>query len=231
MDTRKSDGRGPWYRVSEWLRVSAWLPPGLALAWLATLATFIHNTGVMLAAWGATVSLVLLVVILARRPTPRRHDSSSATTVEAGVTSPALRSSVSTGTAPMGAPGPPETSGVSHSPARIDGEAEEAHGDAISPPSPGGTATRRPSTSTDPALPDKAYPPAQAGLVTPELRVLTAEEVASLLRVDLDLVTRSITSGKLPGNQIGIHWRIDQGALMQWLQGSYEDPRRRDPGH
>jgi excisionase family DNA binding protein len=231
MDTRQSDGRGPWLRVSEWLRVSAWLPPGLALAWLATLATFIHNTGVMLADWGATVSLVLLVVILARRHAPRRHDSSGATTAKAGVTSPAPRSSVSTGTAPMGAPGPPATPGVSHSPARIEGKGEGSHGGAASPPSAGGTATRPPSISTDPTLPDETYPSAQAGLATPELRVLTAEEVASLLRVDLDLVTRSITSGKLPGNQIGSHWRIDQGALMQWLQGSYEDPRRRDPGH
>jgi excisionase family DNA binding protein len=62
----------------------------------------------------------------------------------------------------------------------------------------------------------------------PELRVLTAEEVASVLRVDLTLVITSIANGELPGNRIGRHWRIDQGALMQWLQGSYQAPLRKD---
>ena len=52
----------------------------------------------------------------------------------------------------------------------------------------------------------------------PEL-VLTAEEVASLLRVDLNGVITSISNGELPGNRIGRDWRIDQRALVQWLQG------------
>jgi excisionase family DNA binding protein len=64
------------------------------------------------------------------------------------------------------------------------------------------------------------YPLVALGLIMPELLVLTAEEVASVLRVDLDLVITSISNGELPGNRIGSHWRIDQRTLMQWLQGT-----------
>ena len=49
------------------LRVSAWLPPGLALAWLATLVTLVRSVGIALAAWGATVSAILLAVLLIHR--------------------------------------------------------------------------------------------------------------------------------------------------------------------
>jgi excisionase family DNA binding protein len=232
MDTRRSDGRGLWLRVSVWLRVSAWLPPGLALAWLATLATLIHNIGVMLAAWGATVSLVLLGVLLARHHAPRRYGSPGATTAKPVLTRPASEGLDATGTVPTdtgsAATGQPATQGMPHAPAGIDGKGEEPRG-ATTPPGPVGAATTRPSTGTDQTLTGNSDPPAATGLLAPELRVLTAEEVASVLHVDLDLVIRSITNGKLPGNHIGSHWLIDQGALMQWLQGSYEAPLRKNP--
>src|SRR5262245_46045288 len=51
----KNDGMGSG------LRTSAWLPPGLALGWLVVLATFVHSVGNLLAAWAATVSLVLMI--------------------------------------------------------------------------------------------------------------------------------------------------------------------------
>ena len=212
---------------------------GTCLAWM--LATLIHNTGVMLAAWGATVSLVLLVVLLVRRHPSRQDGSSNTTTAKVVLTGPASGGPVSTGTAPTGtaptgtaltgagaaATGQLATPGVPQTPARIDGKGEGARDGATSPSGPEDTATTRSPISADQPLTGK--PPVAAGLITPELRVLTAEEVASVLRVDLDLVTRSITSGELPGNRIGGHWRIDQGALMQWLQGSYEAPLRKDP--
>ena len=53
------------------------------------------------------------------------------------------------------------------------------------------------------------------------LRVLTADEVAAVLRVDAKVVVAAISSGELPGNRVGTHWRVDQGALTRWLRGRY----------
>jgi excisionase family DNA binding protein len=99
-----------------------------------------------------------------------------------------------------------------------------ASGTAVSP---GGTA--RPSVVTGQTAAATTYPLVASGLIMPELLVLTAEEVASVLRVDLDLVITSISNGELPGNRIGSHWRIDQRALVQWLQGAYGDTLRKEP--
>ena len=68
-----------------------------------------------------------------------------------------------------------------------------------------------------------------ADLLSIELRILTAEEVASVLRVDTGQVITSISSGELPGNRIGSHWRVDRSALVRWLQGTYGDLARNDP--
>ena len=65
----KSDGMSPW------LRISAWLPPGLALGWLALLATFVQGVGTLLTAWAATVSLVILVVLRYQRRPAAPSDS------------------------------------------------------------------------------------------------------------------------------------------------------------
>ena len=53
---RENDGMGPR------LRISAWLPPGLALGWLAILATFVQGVTTLLTTWAATLSLVVLLV-------------------------------------------------------------------------------------------------------------------------------------------------------------------------
>ncbi|MGH3296566.1 MAG: hypothetical protein ACRDP7_32715, partial [Trebonia sp.] len=60
------DRRNLWLSVSKSLRISAWLPPGLALGWLATLATLVHNVALAVAYWGATVSLAVLSLLVAR---------------------------------------------------------------------------------------------------------------------------------------------------------------------
>ena len=57
--------------------------------------------------------------------------------------------------------------------------------------------------------------------VTLGLRVLTATEVAAVLRVDTDVITTAISNGELPGNRVGEHWRVEHGALTRWLQGAY----------
>ena len=53
------------------------------------------------------------------------------------------------------------------------------------------------------------------------MRVLTATEVAAVLRVDTDVIITAISNGELPGNRVGGHWRVERGALARWLQGAY----------
>jgi excisionase family DNA binding protein len=223
MDTHKNDGRPLRLRVSEWLRVSAWLLPGAALTLFATLATLIHNIGVVLAVWGATVWVVLIIVLPVRWAL-RRDGSPSASKGKPVLAGPASPDRVSTGTTPTATATeatdqhlPP---GASRSAVKPDGKIQRARDAGVRPPGSGDVA--HPSMATDrPLAADKPQSPTPAALIAPELRVLTATEVASVLRVDLDLVISSITDGQLPGNRIGNHWRIDQGALMQWLQGTY----------
>lgn len=184
----ESGGMNPWLRASKWLRISAWLPPGLALGWLATLVTLIHSVGIAVAAWGATVSVVLLLVLLVGR-------QGSATPTD-----------------PIGdqAPG-----GVVH-------QAEQPG--AVSSAATAETAeTLSPLANTD-AVQSPGYTSVIStvtGSAISELHVLTAEEVALMLRVETELVITSISNGKFPGNQIGSHWLVDQGALARWLQGRY----------
>jgi excisionase family DNA binding protein len=220
MGTRNSDERGLRLRVSEWPRVSAWVPPGLAVALLATLATLIHSTRIMLVVWGATVALVLLVAPVARRAyTSRGRDVPGAASVTA----------VPVGTVPTG-PVPADTGSTGTRAPTADDQAaapsapHTASGTAVDP---GGAA--RPSVDTGQTAAATTYPPTASGPIMPGLLVLTAEEVASVLRVNLDLVITSISNGELPGNRIGSDWRIDQRALVQWLQGAYGDPLRKDP--
>jgi excisionase family DNA binding protein len=171
MDNGDDDRRNLWLSVSKSLPVSTWLPPGLALAWLATLATLVHNVAFAVAYWGATVSLAVLSLLLARllQWAWRRRQASS--------------------------------------------------GGASS-----GTATGQPVATGDAASASVADP------VMSELRVVTAEEVASVLGVEERLVISSIRDGQFPGNQIGNHWLVDEGAVVRWLRGSYREPAAEDPG-
>jgi excisionase family DNA binding protein len=190
MDTEESG------RKNLWLRVSAWLPLGLALAWLATLATLVRSVGSALAAWGATVSAILLAVLLIHRlrkgssadgddPVAGNEDAAAGKTAQASTPSPA----------------DPAESALRPTPAESPGTSEK-------------------NPDPDPGL--RVGTPVVPGSPVPELRVLTAEEAASVLGVDAELVKASISSGELPGNRIGPHWLVEQGALTRWLQGTYK---------
>jgi excisionase family DNA binding protein len=150
---------GSSHRREPWSRPSAWLWPGLALTWLATLATFVHGVINLLLHWVATVFLALLVVFAARLVW-RRSRTAAGPTIRAALPADAE------------APRHPDTTG---------------------------------------------------SVVTSELRVLTADEVASILRVDKNAVIKSIGAGEFPGNRIGKDWRVDSRALDHWLQGAYRD--------
>lgn len=50
--------------------------------------------------------------------------------------------------------------------------------------------------------------------------VLTLEEAATYLRVDVSAVLAELDAGRIPGNRIGSHWRIRSAALVAWLDHS-----------
>ena len=54
-------------------------------------------------------------------------------------------------------------------------------------------------------------------------RILTADEVAVILRVLPKTVRSLLRAGKLPGVKVGRVWRIREEALTRYLQGEGED--------
>lgn len=180
-------------------RISAWLPPGLALSWLAVLATFVHGGGRLLAIWAATALLTFLSVLLILQVW-RRIGGGSGARPQAG-SNLAVAPEGSSDTAELAPAVGSQTSS-------LPSETEE------------GT-TGKPASDT-------ADQPTQLATTEPlaalELRILTEAEVASMLRVDKGVVTKAISDGEFPGNRIGSDWRVDQGALTRWLQGKYRDP-------
>jgi excisionase family DNA binding protein len=55
------------------------------------------------------------------------------------------------------------------------------------------------------------------------LEVLTAAEVAGLLRTDDEAVEKMAESGELPGRKIGDEWRFARAAILAWLAHSNEE--------
>jgi len=240
MANRKSDEAGLRPRVS------AWLPPGLALGWLALLATFVHGAGRLLAAWAATMAIAATIAIAAttalavlfgqRRtagsttdsPEASRHsgeapDRVSATT--AARTSQHARQSTATS--------PRDKEESAHSAAAQNATASMPHIPGSSSDAGPIVHDRSPKSETGPTVsepPGHSDEQAAAALaVTLGLRVLTAAEVASVLRVDASAVVAAISHGEFPGNRIGTQWRVDHGALMRWLQGGYPATQGADP--
>jgi hypothetical protein len=222
MGSGESGGGNLWLSLSKSLRVSAWLPPGLALGWLATLATLIHSVAVAVGDWAATVSLVVLLLLLARRHQPSPHRDSSGTApaqpVSAGT---AATVSAAAPVAPSGAEA--RSGGENHPSIALDSPSR-VPGTAAAP------ASARPDTITDVTGKHQAGPPHAVSPIAPELRVLTAGQVALAFGVEERLVIEAISDGHLPGNHFGGKWLIHQGTLVRWLRGSYREPAAEDPG-
>lgn len=52
-----------------------------------------------------------------------------------------------------------------------------------------------------------------------QIEVLTAEETAEILKVNIDTVRRLLRRGDLPGVKVGRHWRVEREVLRQYLRG------------
>jgi excisionase family DNA binding protein len=53
---------------------------------------------------------------------------------------------------------------------------------------------------------------------TPELDLLTAKEVADLLKMNPQVVLRKLQAGTIPGYKLGKDWRISRRQLLEWLE-------------
>ena len=197
---RKNDGMGLRFRTS------AWLTPGLALGWLALLATFAHSISTLLTTWAATVSLVVLLVrwLPEMLPSSRSRATSDPEEGEGSTTDRGR--------------GPNSTTSGTHSPDSASGSSSKAE-----PTSDENSASSAVDRTVSSAEGRSEHPVVGEVTEALELRVLTAAEVASVLRIDSNLIIAAIDKGEFPGNRIGNHWRVDQGALARWLQGKYGD--------
>jgi excisionase family DNA binding protein len=52
-----------------------------------------------------------------------------------------------------------------------------------------------------------------------ELEVLTLEQLAELLSLDLESAQALAETGKLPGRKLGKEWRFSRRAILDWLSG------------
>jgi len=221
MGSGESDRRNLWLSLPKSIRVSAWLPLGLALGWLATLATLIHSVAVAVGDWAATVSLVVLLLLLARRRQPSPHTDSSGTVPAQPV--PAGTAAIVSATAPVASAADARSGGENHPPIAPDSPSRV-------PDTAAAPASARPGTATDVTGKHQAGLPHAVSPIASELRVLTAGQVALAFGVEERLVIEAISDGHLPGNQFGGKWLIHQGTLVRWLRGSYREPAAEDPG-
>lgn len=58
-------------------------------------------------------------------------------------------------------------------------------------------------------------------------RILTTEQAAELLQVDVGTVRRWLRRGRIPGRRIARDWRISEDALNEWVRRG--EPKARVP--
>lgn len=52
-----------------------------------------------------------------------------------------------------------------------------------------------------------------------ELEVLTLEQLATLLELDVEVLRGLAEQGDLPGRKLGDEWRFSRAAILEWLGG------------
>lgn len=56
-----------------------------------------------------------------------------------------------------------------------------------------------------------------------EQAVLTLDEAAELLRVDVKQMRKLAANGEVPGRKVGNEWRFARAGLLNWLSGNDEE--------
>ena len=56
-----------------------------------------------------------------------------------------------------------------------------------------------------------------------EHAVLTLEEAAELLRLDVKQMRKLAANGEVPGRKVGNEWRFSRAGLLNWLSGNDEE--------
>lgn len=63
---------------------------------------------------------------------------------------------------------------------------------------------------------------------TQDREVLSAEEVAAWLEVDVEEVIAMMQAGQMPGNVVGVQWRCHRESLRRWIDGSWTAVQQSD---
>jgi excisionase family DNA binding protein len=54
--------------------------------------------------------------------------------------------------------------------------------------------------------------------------LLTAKEVAAMLRVSSQTLYKMLEQGEIPAVKIGSQWRFDREKVKSWLEGRADEP-------
>jgi excisionase family DNA binding protein len=60
------------------------------------------------------------------------------------------------------------------------------------------------------------------------LTLLTSQEVASILKMNPQVVARKLSSGELEGYKLGKEWRVSEDQLLQYLEKHKNTPSKND---
>lgn len=60
--------------------------------------------------------------------------------------------------------------------------------------------------------------------------LLTAKEVAALLRVSSQTLYKMLEQGEIPAVKIGSQWRFDREKIRNWLEGRADESNDPKPG-
>ena len=56
-------------------------------------------------------------------------------------------------------------------------------------------------------------------------RVMTLQQAAEFLQIDVDTLRVLVRQGKVPGAKVGRQWRLEEGLLREWLRKRSLEPK------
>ena len=66
------------------------------------------------------------------------------------------------------------------------------------------------------------------GKISDKLKFYTTQEVADLLKMNVQVISRKLQRGNLTGYKIGKDWRVSERDLLEWIH-SHSNQNRLDP--